>query len=186
MKKHVVVLLMFGFLFKACYNEPFDYTLLDANYWNCFAESVKLVAFDRLGVAGSYGYYNDSDANRFVYTSDIYDSTYSERLFFIHFLKNDKITHSLVDSFEFAYDDICPKIEWDVSSSGIIQGANKYNLQGKLTSIEEYVIEQLPDSLQTPYKSLMIKEKKKLNVRGVLQEHLIYDLEGNYTLQAIE
>ena len=57
------------------------------------------------------------------------------------------------------YNEIRPKIEWEVSPLGIIKSANKYNLEGNLLSNEEYVITILPDSLQTPYQSLIIKEK---------------------------
>jgi len=183
MKKTLIALLFISFFTKSCFQEPFDTTLLDQKYWSYFSESVELVAFDKLGVAGSYGFYRDSDANHYVYTTDVYDSTYSQRLFFIHYRQNEFITHSQFDTTEFAYSDVRSKIEWVVDSTGIIQSSKQYNWHGELISTEEYDIYQLNDSLSTIYQHLMIKEKKKYNSNGVLLQHLIYDEKGNYTIQ---
>lgn len=183
MKKQYFVILFLGFVFNSCFEKPFNHTLLDSGYWDNFSQSVELVAFDQLGSNGQCGFLSDSKANCYYYINDVYDSAFTHHLYYIHYLNGESIGYSTVDTCGFSYSDIRPKIEWEILPSGIIRHAKKYNLNGELISTEEYEIEELPDSIATLYRFLTIIGKKKFNSSGELIAYLIYDENGNYTIQ---
>lgn len=192
MIKKVIQLSIFFCLLSSCiFEKPFDNTLLNDDYWLIFQSSLSQVAFDNLAI-GAYGYGRDSEKQKFIYFSEMWDTCNNKMLYFEHRREGQQIIESYVDTVHIQSDKYSYRFEWDASITGHISGCTKYNNSGTIIGIEKYTFKNIKtDSLSSFFTILdpcRIIEKQKFSGRGQLLETIeyIYFDDGSFEITSIK